>query len=71
MVLVDKEIRVPDDTTEVGLGEEWEVRYWCAKFSATEDELRACVVQVGTRAEDIEKQLRKARGKVFKQTGED
>ena len=71
MVLVDKDIRVPDDTTEVGLGEEWEMRYWCARYGVTEDELRACVVQAGTRADDVERYLRKAKEQVFKKTGED
>jgi hypothetical protein len=70
-MLVDKDLLVPEDTTRVGLDEEWEVRYWCARYEVTEDALRACVVQVGTRADDVERHLRKAREQVFKQTGED
>ena len=70
-MLVDKDVRVPDDTTNVRLDEDWEVNYWCARYEVTEDELRACVVQVGTRTDDVERHLRKAREQVFKQTGED
>lgn len=70
-MLVDKDLRAPEDTTRVGLDSDWEVQYWCARFSASEDELRACVVQVGTRTDDVEQQLRAARKKVFSQTGED
>ena len=71
MVLVDKDERVPQDLTQVGLGEEWEVRYWCTRFGTTEGELRECVMAVGPRAADIEDRLRKAGKKAFKNTGED
>jgi hypothetical protein len=70
-MLVDKDLRVPDDTSEVGLDSDWEVRYWCARYGVSEDELRACVVQVGSRADDVERQLRKAKQQAFRQTGED
>jgi hypothetical protein len=71
MVLVDKEERAPQDLTRVGLDEEWEVRYWCAHFDSTEEELRACVLEVGPRVPDIEQRLRGLAKKVFKNTGED
>jgi hypothetical protein len=71
MVLVDKEERVPQDLTAVGLDEEWELRYWCTRFGTTEAELRECVIAVGPRVEHIEERLRKAGKKAFKNTGED
>ena len=70
-MLADKAERAPDDLTRVGFDDEWEVRFWCVKFSVTPEELRACVLEVGSRAEDVEKQLRKAGRKSFSMGGED
>ena len=70
-MLASKAERVPDDLTRVGLDEEWEVRFWCARFTVTPDELRACVLEVGPRTQDIEEQLRKARRESFSKGGED
>lgn len=70
-MLVDRELRAPEDTSTVTLTEEWEVRYWCQRFSVGEDELRACLVEVGPRTEDIERRLRVAAKKSFWNDGED
>ena len=70
-MLANKVERVPDDLIHVRLDDEFEVRYWCAKFSVTPEELRACVFQIGTKAEDVKKQLRNAGREAFKMGGED
>jgi hypothetical protein len=73
MVLVDKNQRTPQDLTQVGLGEDWEVNYWCTRYAVNGEELRACVAQVGPRAVDVEEYLRRTGGgkKIFSNTGED
>ncbi|MGZ8266552.1 MAG: DUF3606 domain-containing protein [Burkholderiales bacterium] len=70
-MLVDKDVRTPEDTTRINLESDWEIHYWCARYSVGEDELRACVLQVGTQADDLERHLEKARKQVFQHTGED
>jgi hypothetical protein len=70
-MLLDSDMRIPDDTTRVGLERDWEVRYWCARYSVTEQELRSCVTEVGPRAEDVERKLQLAKKVVLKNTGED
>jgi len=70
-MLVDKNDRAPHDLTQVGLNEDWEVRYWCQRFDASEQELRACVIKAGPRLEDVERALGRAAKKAFKNTGED
>ncbi len=71
MVLVDKDDRAPHDLTRVGLEEDWEVQYWCARFETDAEALRACVVRVGPRVEDVEAELHSAARQAFKNTGED
>lgn len=70
-MLVDKNQRTPADLTRVSVEEEWEVQYWCARFSANAEEIRACVLRVGPRADDVEKQLKKAQKEAMKNMGED
>ena len=70
-MLANKTMRTPVDLTRVGVDEEWQVRFWCARFSVTPDELRACVLEVGQRTEDVEKRLRHAARESFKMGGED
>jgi hypothetical protein len=71
MVLVDKNDRAPHDLTRVGLDEEWEVHYWCARYGVTGEELRACVLEVGPRTVDVEAKLAGQGRKIFSNTGED
>ena len=70
-MLVDKEPRVPQDTSMVNLHEEWEVRYWCEHFQVGEDTLRTCVTEVGPRTADVERRLRDAAKQSFYNDGED
>jgi hypothetical protein len=69
-MLVDKD-RTPTDTTRIDLDEDWEVRWWCDRFSCTEVELRNAVRKVGPSTEDVELELKKAAKQAFKNTGED
>jgi hypothetical protein len=70
-MLVDKNQRAPQDLSTVGLNVEWEVSYWCTRYSVTEAELRACVLEVGPSAGDVEARLKHAGKKIFKNMGED
>ena len=70
-MLVDKDQRQPEDLSRIGLDEEWEVRYWCSRYSVTDAELRACVVEVGPRSVDVEAKLRAMGKKIFSKMGED
>ena len=73
MVLVDKNARTPQDLTRVGLDEDWEVQYWCERYSVTGEQLRACVAKVGPNTTDVERWLHDTGGgkKIFSNTGED
>lgn len=70
-MLVDKDLRTPQNLNRIGLEEDWEVRYWCSRYSVTGEELRACVAEVGPSTADVEARLRAMGKKVFKNTGED
>ena len=70
-MLANKVERAPQDLTRVGLDSEGEVRFWCARFAVTPDELRACVLEVGPRTADIETRLRQAGCESFSMGGED
>jgi hypothetical protein len=50
--------RGPADRTRVNVNEDYEARYWAAKWNVTEDELRAAVARVGVMAEDVERALK-------------
>jgi hypothetical protein len=70
-IMLTIEERIPDDLTQVNLAEDWEVRYWCARFDVDADELRACVMEVGPRVYDVDQRLKEAARKAFENTGED
>ena len=70
-MLVDKDDRHPHDLSRVGLDEAWEVRYWCARFSVDEEQLRACVLEVGPDVDDVEARLKEAGRAAFQKMGED
>jgi hypothetical protein len=67
---MDGELRRPADNTYIGLTDDWEVRYWCARFGVSADELRACVSEVGPSADDVERRLKAAARKAFDKMGE-
>ena len=70
-MLVDKQLRTPNDTTRVNLDEDWEVEYWCERFDVNEGTLRACIASVGPSADDIQRKLGRAYKESFKNDGED
>ena len=70
-MLANKVERAPTDLNRVGLDEEWELSFWCARFSVTPNELRACVLEAGPRTADVEKRLREAGHTAFRMGGED
>jgi len=45
----------PADAARVNVNETHEVRYWCKKWSCTEEMLRAAVQAVGVMASDVDK----------------
>lgn len=65
------EERRPAENSYIGLTHDWEVRYWCARFGVNPEELRACVKEVGTRADDVERRLKAAGRKAFEKMGDD
>lgn len=69
-MLVHKDVRTPADANVVNLDEDWEVEYWCERFDVNEATLRACVMQVGPAASDVERKLRIAARESFKNDGE-
>jgi hypothetical protein len=69
-MLVEKQ-RMPEDLTRVNLDEEWEIRYWCARFQLGPDELRASVLTVGPHVDDVQRHLKQAARAGFDKTGED
>lgn len=70
-MLVNKVERIPVDLSQVNLNDEWEVLFWCARFSVAPDKLRACVLEVGPRTQDVEARLRKVARESFSMGGED
>ena len=64
---------VPPDASRVGLDDEVELKYWCTRYGISDTDLRACVAEVGPRAQDVEAYLKRhGRGKqIFSNTGED
>jgi hypothetical protein len=55
----DKSLRTPADAQRVNMGEDYEVRYWTAKWHVTAEQLRAAVDKVGVMADDVERELRR------------
>ena len=69
-MLADKD-RVPADTSRVNLAEEWELRWWCDRFSCTESALRRAVAAAGPTAATVELNLGAAAKQALGNTGED
>jgi hypothetical protein len=67
---MDGELKPPADNTYIGLMHDWEVRYWCTRFGVNVEELRACVAEVGPRADDVQRRLKSAARKAFDKMGE-
>jgi hypothetical protein len=48
----------PSISQRVNVRRDYELRYWSEKFSVTRDAVEAAVKKVGTRAEDVARELR-------------
>ena len=48
----------PQDSSQVNLSEDWEVKYWCKEFGCTEAQLREAVRAVGKSVAAVRKYLR-------------
>jgi len=55
----DLHLKKPQDASKVNLHEDWEVRYWCKKWSVTESQLNAAVFAVGVSATAVARYLGK------------
>jgi len=53
----DKTLKGPQDRSGINLNGDYEVRYWCKKFTVTPDKLRAAVEKVGNSAKAVENEL--------------
>jgi hypothetical protein len=53
-----KDIRGPQDSSRIAMGEDYEVRYWTEKFGVSQDELQRAVDAVGNSASAVEKHLK-------------
>ena len=53
----DKTLKGPQDRSGINLDGDYEVRYWCKKFTVTPDKLRAAVEKVGNSAKAVESEL--------------
>jgi hypothetical protein len=52
--------RGPQDRKRIDVSQEYEVRYWTAKFAVSPEQLRAAVDKVGVMADDVERELTRA-----------
>ena len=57
----DKSKTGPADSTRINVNEDYELRYWTAKFGCTTTELKAAVAAVGIMADKVEAYLKKDR----------
>jgi hypothetical protein len=53
--------RIAPEPQRIRLGEEHEVRYWCATFNTTKQELEHAVREAGSVAEDVLRYLDRRR----------
>ena len=51
----DRSLRGGQDRTRVNIDQDYEAKYWAAKWGVTDDELRSAVKQVGPMVKDLEK----------------
>ena len=54
----DKNLRAPQDSARIAMGEDYEVRYWTEKFGVSADRLQEAVDAVGHSADAVERYLR-------------
>lgn len=57
--MLDKKIKTAADRRRIDVGETYELGYWSRKFGVTREELAEAVQKVGTKAEDVARELRR------------
>ena len=70
-MLVTRDETTPRDPDRIDVETTVEVDFWCSRFDVTPEGLRACVAEVGPRAEDVEARLKQAGREAFRLGGED
>lgn len=55
----DRNQRGPEDSGRININEDYEIRYWSAKWSVTIEELKTCIQRVGPMIKDVKKCLDK------------
>ncbi|MEC7933802.1 MAG: DUF3606 domain-containing protein [Pseudomonadota bacterium] len=55
----NKTLRAPQDASRIALGEDYEVRYWTAKFGVSRERLEQAVKAVGNSAAAVEEHLKR------------
>ena len=71
MISGERRHGAPRDPARINVQNEWEIQWWCMRFSTTPDALRAAVREVGTSAEDVKHRLWEAGPEPFKPGAED
>ena len=49
----------PQDAKRINVNEEYELRYWSAKYGVTPEQLKSAVQRVGVMVADVERELGK------------
>jgi len=57
----DKSKSGPADRARINVNEDFELRYWTAKFGCTTTELKAAVAAVGVMADKVEAHLKQGK----------
>ena len=47
----------PPEPRQINLREDYELRYWSERFDVPKDEIEAAIKKVGTRVEDVAREL--------------
>ena len=55
--MADDKTKVAQDRRKIDLNQDYELR--CTKFGVSEDKLHAAIQKVGTRADDVARELKK------------
>lgn len=56
----NKDVRGPQDNSQIAMGEDYEVDYWTGKFGVTREALQDAVDAVGNSADAVERHLKGA-----------
>jgi hypothetical protein len=54
----DKNLRAPQDSARIAMGEDYEVDYWTGKFGVSKERLQQAVDAVGNSADAVERHLK-------------